>query len=715
MSDRSPNDTQPPLARGPWHADFFVAPDGNDAWSGTLPAPAPSGTDGPFRTIARARDEMRKLRSSRAGTPGGGTILIREGVYSTGASFVLDERDSGTPESPVVYRAWPGEKVTLSGGVTLPLGAFAAVSDKRILQRLDPAARDAVVQADLAALGVADLGVFPDRFQGSPLAPELFFNDRRMTLARWPNEGWAVISAFVAPGSWADPPTCETTNEGGVFQYEGDRPVRWNVDAGVWLHGYWAFDWHDEVVRVKSVDPAARRIALAAPTQYGVKPRNPSPRRWRAVNLIEELDCPGEYYIDRTSGLLYFWPPENLSGARIVLSTLNAPVVAARNASHLVLRGFTIEAGLANGIDITGGRDVHVQACEIRNLRQIAVHVDGGAAHKIEACDIHDTGTGGVRLSGGDRRTLTPAGHEMLNTHIRRFSVHRATSAYALWFQGVGNHAAHNLIHDAPHQAVSIGGNDHVFEFNVVHDVCLETDDCGACYKGRNPSCRGNMIRFNFWYDIGRPLGHGSGAIYFDDGDGGDIVFGNIFFRCCEPGKAAWGAVYSHGGHDILAENNIFIECKRAFGSGPWSDARWQSALEGGKNCFWPEKLLKEVDITRPPYTTRYPELIGFLTPQPGRPRVSRARRNVILTCAAVASGNWLVPPEENWVTDTDPGFVDAANGDFRLRADAPVFGRLPGFMPVPFEKIGLVESDLRPRITREAWPHRPSDHVPGS
>ena len=97
------------------------------------------------------------------------------------------------------------------------------------------------------------------------------------------------------------------------------------------------------------------------------------------------------------------------------------------------------------------------------------------------------------------------------------------TSAYGLSFAGVGNRAAHNLIHDAPHQAVFVGGNDHVFEFNEVHRVCTETDDCGALYKGRNPSWRGNQIRFNYWHDIGSPMGHGNAAVYFDD-DGGDTV-----------------------------------------------------------------------------------------------------------------------------------------------------------------------------------------------
>ena len=292
-------------------------------------------------------------------------------------------------------------------------------------------------------------------------------------------------------------------------------------------------------------------------------------------------------------------------------------------------------------------------------------------------------------LAGGDRKALLPAHHEAVENHIWRFSELQLTSAYGLSFEGVGNRAAHNLIHDAPHQAVFVGGNDHVFEYNEVHHVCTETDDCGALYKGRNPSCRGNLIRFNYWHDIGSPMGHGNAAVYFDDGDGGDTVFGNVFVRCGEPGKGSFGTIFSHGGHDIRAENNIFVDCKRALGSAPWDDERWRDALKGGQDCFFIEKLRKEVDITQPPYTTRYPELVGYLNPPAGAVRVNYARLNLLVRCGEVSGGNWRLEPEANWSTADDPGFVNGPKGDYRLRPDAGVFQHLPGFQALPFEKMG--------------------------
>jgi hypothetical protein len=230
-----------------------------------------------------------------------------------------------------------------------------------------------------------------------------------------------------------------------------------------------------------------------------------------------------------------------------------------------------------------------------------------------------------------------------------------------------------------------VGGNDHIFLLNDVYRVCLETDDCGALYKGRNPSCRGNRVVYNYWHDIGSPMGHGNAAIYFDDGDGGDLVYGNLFVRCGDPGRGSFGTVFSHGGHGIRAENNLFVDCKRALGSAPWDETRWRNALKGAEETYFPEKLLKEVDITKPPYTSRYPELVGFMDPRPGAKRESLAVRNVFVRCGEASGGNWVLPPGENLTVTGDPGFVDEARGNYALKPDSAILRSLPRFKRLPF------------------------------
>ena len=136
-------------------------------------------------------------------------------------------------------------------------------------------------------------------------------------------------------------------------------------------------------------------------------------------------------------------------------------------------------------------------------------------------------------------------------------------------------------------------------------------------------------------------------------------------------------------------------------GSAPWErQFAGKQTIDGGHGCYWQKLLLQDVDITQPPYTTRYPALVGFMDPQPGQRRVNRAKNNVLVRCEQASSGNWEFKPEETWITDHDPGFVNAAQGDYRLRPEAEVFQRLPGFQPIPVEKIGVYQSPLR-----ASWP----------
>jgi len=657
---------------------YYVATNGDDANPGTA--------DRPFQTLERAREEIRRTKNSGALPAGGLSVVVRGGTYCLQTNFVLGPGESGTASAPVTWTAAANEIVRLSGGILLPADAFQTVTNEKILTRLEASARPHVVQADLRARGVVLRGRYPDVFRGAPVVPELFFNDQRQTVARWPNDGWATIAGKLERGTM-NPASNPLPVPPPVFEYGGDRPARWDVAAGVWLLGYWCYDWYEETIRVESVDTNRHEIVLAKAPHYGIRQGNPLPRRYRAVNLLEELDQPGEYYLDPAAGQLYFWPPSDPAGARITLSLLAAPLLELKNASNVVARGLIIEAGLGDGIDISGGRSNRIDACEIRNLRQTGIRVSGGTGHRITDCNVHDTGAGGVVLEGGNRRTLTPAGHEAVNNRIWRFARHQLTYAGGIVLAGVGNRAAHNEIYDAPHMAVGISGNDHVFEFNYVHDVCTASDDAGALYKGRNPSCRGNLIRYNFWRDIGNPSGSGTTAVYFDDGDGGDTVCGNIFLRCGYPGKGNFGAVFSHGGHGLLAENNIFIDCRRALGSTPWNDQHWHEELSGRD---WQNKLLREVDITRPPYTTHYPELAGFMDGPPAATRLNRAKNNVLVRCALPNSGNWTNAPAEVWSTDRDPGFVDFAARNLELRPDGELFKHLPAFQSIPFEKIGL-------------------------
>ena len=663
--------------------DLHVVSNGNDTNPGTEAAP--------FATLEHARDAIRDIKKTSGLPDGGVTVWIHGGDYLLANSFTLSELDSGTVERPIRYRAFANTTPRLIGGKTLPMSAFVEVTKSDVLARIPETARKNVRCADLASLGIQPYGAFPDGFEIAPPVSELFFNDERMTLARWPNEGWAEIAKVIesGPAPWRK----YESDKPGVFEYSGDAPLRWTSASDVWVEGYWCFDWACETVRVKSIDTATRQITLAKPHVYGIGSGNPAPRRYRVINLLEELDQPGEYYLDRKNNLLYFWPPTltpegtTQATARIVLSTLPEPVIQMDNVSHVFLTGLIVESCVGNGIQMKGGSDNRIAACCVRNTGQNGIVVDGGEHHVVVACNIYDTGMGGVVMSGGERKTLHPSRHEIVNNDIHHISRRMRTHAYNVHLSGVGIRLAHNLLRDAPHQGIGLAGNDHIIEYNEIHHVGMESDDCGAFYMGRNPSERGSVLRYNFWHDIGSKMAHGSCAVYFDDGSGGQTVFGNVFYKAA---GGQFGAVFMHGGHDNLIDNNIFVNCKKAIGGVPWSEKMWKEWLDG---ALWQSKLLEEVDIRKAPYLERYPALQGFMESDK-KLRLNQARRNLAVNCEGLVSGHFEV--RDCVTTNADPGFVNAEALNFTLRDDAEVLKHIPDFEQIPFERIGLYKDDLR-------------------
>lgn len=660
-------------------AEFHVAAGGDDTHAGTASAP--------FASLERARDAVRALKEGEAFPEGGVTVWLHRGVYPRLAAFVLEERDGGASNARVVYRAVPGDDVRLIGGREIASGAFQPARDEAVLARVDEAARGQVLVADLRALGISEYGNLPDAYGDPPAIPELFFDGQRMTLARWPNDGWAHIAEVIesGPAPWRN----HASDQPGTFKYESDRPRRWQSAPGIWLYGYWCFDWSSETIKAGSIDTERREITLVKPHGYGIGGGNPPPRRYIAINLLEELDSPGEYYLDRDAGRLYFWPPKPLAQGCAALSLATEPVIRVENASFVTIQGLTIEMCAGNGIEMRDGRENELLACTIRRTGHAGAIVDGGLNHAVKACDIYETGMAGLHIGGGDRATLTPSGHLVFNNHIHHIGERKRTHAYHLHLKGVGIHVAHNLLHDAPHQSIGLAGNDHLFEYNEIHHSGQDSDDCGAFYMGRNPSERGTVLRYNFWHHTGSERAHGSAAVYFDDGSGGQTVFGNVFYKAA---GGSFGAVFVHGGHDNLVENNIFVECPVAVRQAPWADAAWRQFLDDPDRQT---KLLRDVDITNPPYTDKYPELRGYLE-WDGQPRLNKAFRNAIYKCERFVDGNWEIM--NNWVMrDEDPGFVDAGQLNFQLREDSVIPRRIEGFQPIPFERIGLVKDALRP------------------
>lgn len=692
-------------------AVFHVAPVGSDAGTG--------GPDRPFATLERARDAIRQLpRAADGHLSGGATVLLRGGTYPRQGTFLLTAQDSGTAEAPIVYRAHPGERVALTGAAELPRGSFSVVSDPRILARLPPAAHGKVWSADLRRLGISDYGtlapfgasVLPPYTVG-PVAAELFVDGKALTLARWPDTEYAIVDNVIETGSilrnwmpdmegrndrrarYVPPAERDDPPKGFAFTVAGDRPTRWTTADDAWLYGYWYWDWSDQSVRIAAIDAASRVIRTAHASGYGAR----SGQRFFVFNLLEELDAPGEWYLDRGTGLLYVYPhrPDSLAPAFLTLAT--DPLVRLQDAEHVTLQDLSLGLTRGDGIQVEGGKGVVVDRCAVGNLGGKAIVVRGGSGHTVQGCLVHDTGADGIHVTGGDRASLTPGGHAVLHNEITRFSRLQKTYSPGVTVAGVGNRIAHNRIHDAPHAAVHFLGNDHLIELNEIHHVLQESDDAGAIFSGRRFTFWGNRIRHNFIHDVvGLPpqqvrfrkgvLAH---AIYLDDQLSGIEVSGNVFLRC--------NTATAIKGSDNRFENNVVIDCRRAV----WDMSKPPAGLHPKPLQFDdPQRLPTHLDpttladIRSVPYTSalwreRYPDLATSLERTHGAWRVSIVR-NVLCRTPAIETSESM---REHGRIAENPTIEDANAAPDSRAALTDWLGtlpaRLPGFVPIPFDQIG--------------------------
>ena len=704
--------------------EVFVSPKGDDSNPGTL--------EQPFRTLVRARDAVRSYhRTTPARDVHVYTVWIRGGNYDLDSTFELGALDAGMSGAPVTYAAYHGESVRISGGRSIPSSAFRPASDPGVLLRLPLESRTHVFQVDLRALGIRDFGRHRQFGHGLPVVPapmELFWNDSVMQVARYPNIGAIDIGPIIDPGSV--PRDGDYTNRGGRFRYTDPRHARWAGVSDVWLQGFFNYGFADDKIRIASIDTVRKEVTLLISGLSGSG-------KSVALNVLEELDQPGEWYVDTTSGLLLLWPPGHIATARVSVSILEQPLIALDNTSYCTLRDLIIENGRGLGISIEGGAQNHIVNCVVRNVgtvgimmgqgaRQTFPHVtaddyvgvpssrevgsfhsqmylhttwdrNAGEQQIIEGCEIYNTGSGGIILGGGSRKTLAPGRNVVTDSRVHDFNRRNKAGAAGVIVDGCGNVVTHNEIYNADLQAILVYGNDHLFEYNHIHHVALNSNDASAWYLGRDPSDQGNIVRWNFFHDVGRPDRKWMMGVYCDDATCDVRIEGNVFYHV-----ASYGTVYSNGGHDIVVKNNIFIE-----GYGPayqlksmWYDNGISSIpYFFGEKGIYTRRLTKDVDITRPPYSERYPLLKDWLDLLPdGHTYVGmRPRRNVF-------DKNVLVKYEEtfrlvgkyaqtefgeNYITDKDPGFVDAERLVFQLKDNSVVYKELPGFQRIPFENIG--------------------------
>ncbi len=656
---------------------LYVSPSGNDAGDGSERQP--------FATLQQAVD-------AASGLTGRVTIYLRDGFYSHEKTVIIHGNTAQRGGPQLTISSYPGEHVHLTGGRNIE--GFTKIDESSpVWKKLPPQARGKVMFVDLKKQGITDYGQITPRGFGRPVTPsglELYFDGSPMEMARWPNEDWAII---------ADVPE---SLDGKGFTYSGDRPARWTDAPDAWMHGYWKWDWSDSYVKIARIDLERKEIITEPPHSNYPFAKG---KRYYAFNLIEELDAPGEWYLDRETGVLYFWPPSDPANAEIFVTLLRDPLIRLENTQQVTIKNLTLEYSCGAGVEIAGGADNLVENCTLRNMGTVAVSIgrlepelsgkiykntlyngNAGQNNGVSGCGIYNLGEGGIILGGGDRKTLAPGGNFVENNLIHDCSRWVRTYRAGVYMYGVGNIVRHNEIYDLPHTAVFFWGNEHILEYNLIHHVCMETGDAGAFYLGRDWTQRGSVIRYNYFHHLHGVEGHGGFtdvmAIYLDDWASGTTIYGNLFYK-------AGRSIMVGGGRDNVIENNLIIEGQPAL----HIDARgigWAKYYFDGSNNTLFERLAA-VNPDKPPYSEKYPQLMNIIDNHPEMPVGNCFEKNV--SCG----GRWR--DLYNNLTDSIVCFKNNRhldNCDFfnpdtdpvTINYDPAVFPE--GFKRIPVEQIGI-------------------------
>lgn len=504
-----------------------------------------------------------------------------------------------------------GDKVELRGGVLLGgslLKAKPRILDTKLVARLAPEAKGKVSELELPpSFKVSD---FVER--GFGLAERLSHTEllpwkgastaellkvRPLTPAQWPNaagpEGsWQLTGEIKGSGSFIDP---------------SGRPERWASTQGVWTHGYWQFDWAEHRVPVKAYDKATKQVDLVESGQGPLKSYGLfKGRRFIYLNVLEELDQPGEYWLDVMGNRILAWLPDGVK--QVLASQVGGPLIKVQGQEEVILSGLSLVGGRGPALEFKDCRSCQIKDTKVISPGGAGLLVLDGEGVAASRLTIQDAGEEGVRFTGGDRKTLTSARHALEDSTIQRVSRWVKTYRPGVLMDGVGSRVSRCLITDLPHTAILFKGNDFVIEQNDIRRVCQETSDAGAIYTGRNPTMRGTVIRFNRFREMSLTTKtegtyHAVICIYLDDCHPGIEVIGNIIESKCI-------GLMIGGGRDNKIVGNIFIGAEPAVSF----DARAKSwAKEHFKEGWNYGEDLKTLPVTGEIWRRKYPALAAAI------------------------------------------------------------------------------------------------------
>ena len=542
------------------------------------------------------------------------TVEVPAGTHSFSRTVEI----SGPRFAGIVVSAPSARSAVFSGATVIPAAAFVRAEN--------PEARRLPTEEARAAVRCARAGVPSPRAYGNGfekrfgLLPTTTAADADiLPCAAWPETGFEK-------GTFSD----------GAARIAPERAARWSGAPSALAHGYWRYDWADAAVPV-GIGPDGALRPLAEPGYgYGDAPR------LRIVNLLEELDKPGEWVVE--NGVLYLWPKAN--GGDVRFPTLSEPFLRMRDCPGLTLENIKFRDCAGDALVASGCRNLTLLALDFRNIGGTAMVLYGADGASVSGCRAASMGHGGLYVNAGDRDALRGGGAVVRGCSFAFVSLLARTYEPAIRLEGCGIRVVDCSFEHTASSAMRIEGNDHLVEGCRFLASVEESDDQGAIDMWGDPTYRGCVLRGNFFSDVGGDgpePGWGRAAIRLDDLISGVDVCGNVFENAAQ---GAFGAVHIHGGQHNRVHGNVFRRCKAGVGFSAWTKERWLETLGNGEIA---PKLRGRADNTV--WLAAYPELARLRDDV----NVNSVHDNVFIDCGSrfrekVASvedyANVALPPQ---------------------------------------------------------------------
>lgn len=694
---------------------FYVATNGRDDGEGSI--------EKPFRTLERAKEAVREVRKKQGDAFAGATVYIREGLYSLKGGLTLNEEDGGTETARVIYSAYPDETVRITNGGILTADRFKPVTEAKMLARIPEASRDKVLVCDLTAAGFQTGYYKPaerDQVAGGTcreynLGSMFSIDGRSAERSRWPNSGFASVSDK-QPGSARN-----------IITYDGDRPERWlTATDEVRVKGQLGQGYNGEWMKIKSIDTENKVITLGTNANYGVAAGFP----WCVIDLIEEMDMPGEWFLDESTNLLYYYPRGDINKTELLYSSDQSDMITLNKTTNVTIQNIEFTTGCGTAVTVLDGISNLVDGCEIHNMGGSGVKIKcndivGPRDNGVTNCHIHETAIDGVTFEGGDRYDLTPQNDYVRGCHIENFSTECVNVGCGVYTEGtVSVKIENNTIHNDNSPAINIGGNDDYVAYNEFCNVVKECDDYGAIYGDhRGLQRQGVVVKNNYFHDIVlSALGGTTGQIngFYSDAmrNNGATVNDNVFVN-------VQGGIFFAQNHNQCADGNLFLDSiqysinayEGVYGAAQRADyyTRIREALADG--TFWNpkseaesiEKLLWRGYMSSPefteeakdnPYYLKYPWLEHYLDSDFLEARDIIVRNNAIFKCDGYIkmpkSVRDYIHTDDNYTTseaipETESG-SDCERVDIAMEIASE---KLPEFRAWDVREAGIFESDI--------------------